>query len=76
MNNNRGENNENRILGIMGRFLMMVLVAMVITTVGAPVAQAQLEDLKKPEPTVPEAFTLQGEFVRMAYNNEGFVTLG
>lgn len=29
-----------------------------------------------PKPTVPEIFTLQGEFVRMAYNNEGFVTLG
>ena len=76
MKNNRGENTENRDLGTMGRFLMMVLVVMVITTVGAPIAQAQLEDLKKPEPTVPEAFTLQGEYVRMAYNNEGFVTLG
>ena len=76
MNNNRGENTKNRNLGTMGRFLMMVLAVMVITTVGAPVAQAQLEDLKKPEPTVPQAFTLQGEFVRMAYNNEGFVTLG
>ena len=76
MNNNRGENTKNRNLGTMGRFLMMVLAAMIITTVGAPVAQAQLEDLKKPEPTVPQAFTLQGEFVRMAYNNEGFVTLG
>jgi len=76
MNFNKGENNDNRRLGIMGRFLMMTLAVMVITTVGAPVAQAQLEDLKKPEPTVPQAFTLQGEFVRMAYNNEGFVTLG
>ena len=76
MKNNRAENINNRNLGIMGRFLMMVLAAMIITTVGAPVAQAQLEDVKKPEPTVPQAFTLQGEFVRMAYNNEGFVTLG
>jgi len=76
MKNNRGENTENRDLGTMGRFLMMVLAVMVITTLGTPVAQAQLEGLKKPEPTVPQAFTLQGEFVRMAYNNEGFVTLG
>ena len=29
-----------------------------------------------PQPTVPEIFTLEGEFVRIAYNNEGFVTLG
>ncbi|MCK5379514.1 MAG: hypothetical protein KAJ78_08915 [Acidobacteria bacterium] len=76
MNKTRGENTENRNLGIMGRLFMMALVVTVVTTVGAPVAQAQLEDLKKPEPTVPQAFTLQGEFVRMAYNNEGFVTLG
>lgn len=31
---------------------------------------------KAPEPTVPEVFTLMGQFVRVAYNNEGFVTLG
>ena len=29
-----------------------------------------------PQPTVPEIFTLQGEFVRVAYNNEGYATLG
>ena len=32
--------------------------------------------VKKPEPTVPEVFTLMGQFVRVAYNNEGYVTLG
>jgi hypothetical protein len=31
---------------------------------------------KAPEPTVPEVFTLMGQFVRVAYNNEGYVTLG
>lgn len=31
---------------------------------------------KPPEPTVPEIFTLMGQFVRVAYNNEGYVTLG
>ena len=29
-----------------------------------------------PKPTVPEIFTLMGQFVRVAYNNEGFATLG
>jgi hypothetical protein len=29
-----------------------------------------------PQPTVPEIFTIEGEFVRVAYNNEGFATLG
>jgi hypothetical protein len=32
--------------------------------------------VKAPQPTVPEIFTLQGEFVRTAYNNEGYVILG
>jgi hypothetical protein len=29
-----------------------------------------------PQPTVPQVFTLMGQFVRVAYNNQGFVTLG
>ena len=29
-----------------------------------------------PKPTVPEVFTIMGKFVRVAYNNQGFVTLG
>ena len=29
-----------------------------------------------PQPTVPQIFTLMGQYVRVAYNNEGFVTLG
>src|SRR5262245_14651150 len=33
-------------------------------------------DVKKPQPTVPEVFTLMGQYVRVAYNNEGFVTMG
>ena len=31
---------------------------------------------KAPVPTVPEVFTLMGQYVRVAYNNEGYVTLG
>jgi len=49
-----------------------VLVALVVFCAGAVSAQ----DIKKPEPTVPEIFTLTGQFVRVAYNNEGYVTLG
>lgn len=41
-----------------------------------PSAAQKLEDLPMPEPTVPQNFTAQGEFVRIAYNREGFVTLG
>ena len=48
---------------------LIALLAIGAGTVGA-------QDIKKPEPTVPEIFTLTGEFVRVAYNNEGYVTLG
>ncbi len=29
-----------------------------------------------PQPSVPEVFTLMGQFVRVAHNNEGYATLG
>jgi len=48
------------------------VVAVVVLATGVIGAQ----DINKPEPTVPEIFTLTGEFVRIAYNNEGYVTLG
>src|SRR5262245_4127220 len=41
----------------------------------AAVARAQPQ-VEAPKPTVPEVFTLMGKFVRVAYNNRGFVTLG
>lgn len=37
---------------------------------------AQEPEFKAPEPGVPELFTLKGEFVRIAYNNEGYASLG
>ncbi|MEE8148358.1 MAG: hypothetical protein V3T24_12180 [Longimicrobiales bacterium] len=51
------------------------LVALLALAVGASGSLAQ-EKLKTPEPGVPELFTLEGEFVRVAYNNEGYVSLG
>ena len=39
-------------------------------------ARAQAPQVTIPQPTVPEVFTMMGTFVRVAYNNEGFVTLG
>ena len=32
--------------------------------------------VKMPQPGVPEVFTLEGKFVRAAYNNEGYIILG
>jgi hypothetical protein len=45
---------------------------------GTPVAfgQQTVPTVQPPQPTVPEAFTILGQFVRVANNNEGFATLG
>ena len=44
---------------------------------GTAAAAAQLpEGVQAPQPTVPQVFTLMGQFVRVAYNKQGFVTLG
>ena len=51
----------------MKRSVLGIMVALLALCAGAVSAQ----DMKKPEPTVPEVFTLTGEFVRVAYNNEG-----
>jgi hypothetical protein len=32
--------------------------------------------LQVPQPGVPQIMTIEGRYVRIAYNNEGFVTLG
>jgi hypothetical protein len=42
----------------------------------AAAPSSPLAGVKAPQPTVPEVFTLEGQFVRVAYNNEGYVTLG
>jgi hypothetical protein len=53
----------------------MALVCTALVSVGVQ-AQGQTPQVKAPQPTVPEVFTLMGQFVRVAYNNTGFVTLG
>ena len=53
---------------------MRVVMFVALVAISAGVVGAQ--EMKKPEPTVPEIFTLTGQFVRVAYNNEGHVTLG
>lgn len=60
-----------------GRRLAAAAAALLllVMTGGAP-AGAQTPQVKAPVPTVPEIFTLQGAYVRTAYNNEGFANLG
>ena len=56
--------------------LLVCVIAAVLMGTGTLAATAQKPEVKAPEPTVPEVFTIMGEFVRIAYNNEGWVTLG
>lgn len=53
-----------------------VLLAVVAGGTGVAAGQDKPLTVTPPQPTVPEVFTLMGAFVRIAYNNEGFVTLG
>ena len=50
-----------------------LVVALALTLAAGSRIAAQVQ---APQPGVPEIFTIQGEFVRVAYNNEGYVSLG
>jgi hypothetical protein len=54
----------------------IVVVLLGLVAGGAAMAGAQAPQVTAPQATVPEIFTLEGEFVRIAYNNEGFASLG
>jgi len=55
--------------------LAAAVLALMVSDGGATLAVAQ-QQVVAPQPTVPEVFTLMGQYVRVAYNNRGFVTLG
>lgn len=55
--------------------LNSALAAGSLLAAAATLAGAQTT-VTPPKPTVPEVFTLMGQYVRVAYNNEGFATLG
>jgi hypothetical protein len=57
--------------------LVAVPLAVVWPAVPATVAKAQEKPVVQiPKPGVPEIMTMEGKFVRAAYNNEGYVILG
>jgi hypothetical protein len=60
----------------LGGAAVVVLLLASLVAVGTAAAQDQPAQVTPPQPTVPEVFTLMGQFVRMAYNNEGFATMG
>ncbi len=57
-----------------GATVLLLLASLV--GVGAAAAQDQAAQVTPPQPTVPEIFTLQGQYVRTAYNSEGFANIG
>ena len=56
--------------------LLVCVMAAVLMGLGTPAVTAQEPVPEAPVPTVPGNFTLQGQFTRIAYNNEGWVSLG
>ena len=52
-----------------------------VAVAGMAVVTAQAQEKPKvqvqiPDPGVPQAMTMEGKFVRAAYNNEGYVIIG
>jgi hypothetical protein len=64
--------------------ILVVVVLIVAATLAAPAVMAQGQEtltaqgqeVEVPVPTEPGIFTMKGEFARIAYNNEGWVTMG
>lgn len=52
------------------------LLLVTLIGIGTAAAEDQTAQVTPPQPTVPEIFTIMGQFVRVAYNNEGFASLG
>ena len=59
----------------MSKAVVAVSVACLVTMGGAH-GQQQTGGVQIPQPGVPQVMTLEGKFVRVAYNNEGYVILG
>jgi hypothetical protein len=56
--------------------LLVCVIAAVLMGTGTPAVTAQEPVPEAPQPTVPGIFTIKGEFARIAYNMEGWTTLG
>jgi len=63
----------------MKRASLLSLAAIVfasIYTLSASAPQAPKPQIQVPQPGVPQIMTIQGEYIRIAYNGEGYVSLG
>jgi len=63
---------------MLNRKLVPILFAVLTPFVllAGPGAQSQAPKVAIPQPGVSEIMTIEGEFVRVAYNNEGYISLG
>lgn len=57
------------------RVAVVGVVALLALGLASGVTVAQ-EKIKAPQPGVPEIYSIEGQFVRVAYNNEGYLSLG
>jgi hypothetical protein len=59
------------------RLSLLATAGLVCLTLGAAAVRAdEPPKVKIPEPGVPQIMTLEGRYVRAAYNNEGYAILG
>jgi hypothetical protein len=58
------------------RLLSLAMAGVACGALALPVRADEPPKLKMPEPGVPQIMTLQGRYVRAAYNNEGYAILG
>lgn len=56
--------------------LLIVGTVVVIATLAPGLARAQQPTVQMPQPGVPQIMTIEGNFVRASYNNEGYVIIG
>jgi hypothetical protein len=73
--------NHGRILipveaGMSARTLRLTVAAGLAAVIGLAPAAAQQTPVKIPNPGVPQVMTLEDKYVRVSYNNEGYVSLG
>jgi hypothetical protein len=63
----------------MRRRLFLTGLVVIVATAGALAAgglQTQKPTVEIPKPGVPQIMTIEGDFIRAAYNNEGYVIIG
>ena len=65
----------NRLVGGGSRVVASAIVLSLYLSGGAA-RGAEAPKVTPPQPTVPQVFTLMGQYVRVAYNDVGFATLG